>query len=324
MWTNRTFVSCVSAAAMLAFGHAASAQVLPGAPITVVVPFPAGASADTLMRMVTKHITDKTGQVFVVDNRAGAGGAVGATSVKQAAPNGHTLLQINAGSHAILTGLQSDLGYDPVKDFAPITLLWTFPHMLVVPADSPAKSVKELVEYSKTKTGGLSFASPGIGSGGHILGEMLKNTGARLVHVPYRGMAPILPDLVAGRTDMLFGSYASVAPFVESGKLRPLGLAGRERLQVRPDVPTMAQTGYPEVDLDFWFGLAAPAGTPSPVINKIHKAFSETLTNPEIVKQMADLGVQAMTDTPAEFSALIVSDGERMRKVVQAAGIQKK
>jgi tripartite-type tricarboxylate transporter receptor subunit TctC len=324
MPTGRTLFSCLAVAAMLAFGYTAGAQVLPGAPITLVVPFPPGASADTLMRMVTKNITDKTGQVFVVDNRAGAGGAVGATSVKQAAPNGHTLLQINAGSHAILTGLQTDLGYDPVKDFAPITLLWSFPHMLVVPAASPVKSVKELIEYSKKKSGGLSFASPGIGSGGHILGEMLKNTGARLVHVPYRGMAPVLPDLVAGRTDMLFGSYASVAPFIESGKLRPLGLAGSERLQMQPDVPTMAQAGYPDVDLDFWFGLAAPAGTPAPIISALHKAFSDALTNPEIVGQMAGLGVQAMTDTPAEFAALIVSDGERLRKVVQAAGIQKK
>jgi len=309
---------------MVALSHGVGAQVLPGAPITVVVPFPAGASADSLMRIVTKNISDRTGQVFVVDNRAGAGGSVGATSVKQAAPNGHTILQINAGSHAILTGLQADLGYDPVKDFAPITLLWSFPHMLVVPTESPAKSVKELIEYSKKKPEGLSFASPGIGSGGHILGEMLKNTGARLVHVPYRGMAPVLPDLVAGRTDMLFGSYASVAPFIESGKLRPLGLAGRERLKMQPDVPTMAQAGYPDVDLDFWFGLAAPAGTPAPIIARLHKAFSDTLTNPDIVKQMADVGVQAMTDTPAEFAALIVSDGERLRKVVQAAGIQKK
>ena len=228
MPTGRTLISCFAAAAMLACGHTAAAQVLPGAPITVVVPFPAGASADTLMRIVTKNITDKTGQVFVVDNRAGAGGSVGAASVKQAAPNGHTLLQINAGSHAILTGLQTDLGYDPVKDFAPITLLWSFPHMLVVPAESPAKSVKELIEYSKKKPDGLSFASPGIGSGGHILGEMLKNAGARLVHVPYRGMAPVLPDLVAGRTDMLFGSYASVAPFIEFGEAASTGI-GRPR-----------------------------------------------------------------------------------------------
>jgi tripartite-type tricarboxylate transporter receptor subunit TctC len=324
MRTGGTLASCFAAAAMLIFGHAAGAQVLPGVPITLVVPFPPGASADTLMRIITKNITDKTGQVFVVDNRAGAGGSVGATSVKQAAPNGHTLLQINAGSHAILTALQTDLGYDPVKDFSPITLLWSFPHMLVVPADNPAKSVKELIEYSKTRPDGLSFASPGIGSGGHILGEMLKNTGARLVHVPYRGMAPVLPDLVAGRTDMLFGSYASVAPFIEAGKLRPLGLAGRERLAMQADVPTMAQAGYPDVDLDFWFGLAAPAGTPAPIINRIHKAFSDTLTNPAIVKQMADVGVQAMTDTPAEFAALIASDGQRLRKVLERAGIQKK
>jgi tripartite-type tricarboxylate transporter receptor subunit TctC len=312
------------AATMLTCVQTAGAQILPGPPITLVVPFPPGASADTLMRLVTKAVSDKTGQVFVVDNRSGAGGSVGATSVKQAAPNGHTLLQANAGSHAILTALQSDLGYDPVKDFTPITLLWNFPHMLVVPADSPAKSVKELVALAKSKSGGLSFASPGLGSGGHILGEMLKNSGAPLVHVPYRGMAPVLPDLVAGRTDMLFGSYASVAAFVESGKLRPLALAGRERLQARSEVPTMAEAGYPEVDLDFWFGLVAPAGTPAPTVNLLHKAFVDALTSREIVKQMSDVGVQAMTNTPAEFAALIVSDGQRLGKALQAAGIEKK
>jgi tripartite-type tricarboxylate transporter receptor subunit TctC len=323
MLTKRTLLGCL-AAVCLAFANMTNAQVLPGAPITLVVPFPAGASADTLMRMVAKNITDKTGQVFVVDNRSGAGGSVGATSVKLAPPNGHTLLQINAGSHAILGALQTELGYDPVKDFAPITLLWSFPHVLVVPVDVPARTVKELVEFAKRKPAGLSFASPGIGTGGHILGEMLKKSGAPLVHVPYRGMAPVLPDLVAGRTDMLFGSYASVSPFIESGKLRALGLAGRERLQAQPDVPTMAQAGYPEVDLDFWFGLAAPAGTPSAVIDRLHKAFADALTSPEMVKQMADVGVQAMTNTPTQFSALIASDGERMRDVIQAAGIEKK
>ena len=149
------------AATMLTCVHTAGAQILPGPPITLVVPFPPGASADTLMRLVTKAVSDKTGQVFVVDNRSGAGGSVGATSVKQAAPNGHTLLQANAGSHAILTALQSDLGYDPVKDFTPITLLWNFPHMLVVPADSPAKSVKELVALAKSKTGWIELCVSG-------------------------------------------------------------------------------------------------------------------------------------------------------------------
>jgi tripartite-type tricarboxylate transporter receptor subunit TctC len=299
------------------------AQVLGTRPITIVVPFAPGASTDALMRLVTTAITEKTGQAFVIENKTGAGGIVGATAVKSAPPDGYTLLQANAGSHAIIGALQASLSYDPVKDFAPITLMWSFPHMLVVPAESPARSVTELVAYARTKPDGLSFASPGSGSGGHILGEMLKTqTGAPFVHVPFRGAAPAMVDLVAGRVDMLFASYASVAPFVEAGKLRPLGLAGPVRLKVRPDVPTMAEAGFPGVDLDFWFGLVAPAGTPEEVIKKLNTAFVAALSDPAIVKQFEDQGVAVVTNSPSEFAKVISSDGERLAAAARSAGIK--
>jgi tripartite-type tricarboxylate transporter receptor subunit TctC len=305
--------------------HGAVAQVLDGRPIVVVVPFSPGASADSLMRMVTKNISDKSGQTFVIENRPGAGGAVGAAMVKQARPDGLTLLQANAGTHALISALQTNPAYDPVKDFSPITLLWSFPHLLVVPSGSPAKSVDDLIAYARKKPGGLTFGSPGSGSGGHILGEMLKvQTQTPLVHVPFKGAAPAVLDLVAGRIDFLFASYASVVSFVESGQLRVLGLAGREPLKVLPNVPTMAKAGYPEVDMDYWFALVGPAGTPPQTIDKLHAAFAAALTDPDIVKQMANLGVEALTNTPAELAIQIRVDSERLTKAAQAAGITPK
>jgi predicted outer membrane repeat protein len=315
------------AALVTALGASApqtAAQILEGRPITIVVPFPPGASSDTLMRLVTNTLNSNTGQVFVIENKAGAGGAIASTMVKQATPDGHTLLQANAGSHAINPALFSALGYDPVKDFAPITLMWNFPSLLVVPASSPAKSVLELIAYAMTKSAGLNFGSQGSGSGGHILGEILKTkTGAPLVHVPFRGAAPAVVDLVAGRIDLLFSSYASVATFVQSGKLRALAVTGNNRLKALPNIPTMAEAGVAGVDLDVWFGLVAPAGTPKPVIDKLHTAFVAVLRSPAIVTQMEDLGIEAVTSTPAEFAALIAADGKRLADVVSAAGIKR-
>ena len=305
--------------------EAASAQILSGRPITVVVPFPPGASADTLMRLVTRTISEKTGQVFVNENRPGAGGAIAAALVKQAAPDGHTLLQANIGSHAVNTALYSTLAYDPVKDFEPITLIWNFPSLLVVPAASAAKTVAELVAYAKTKPTGLNFGSQGNGSGGHILGEMLKTkTGAPLVHVPFRGASPAVLDLVAGRIDLLFSSYASVAAQIEAGKLRAIAVTGRKRLQAQPSLPTMAEAGLPDVDLDVWFGLVAPTGTPKAVIKNLHDAFTATVMSPEVVKYMVELGIEAVTNSPSEFAALIAADNKRMGQVARAAGIEPK
>jgi predicted outer membrane repeat protein len=302
----------------------AAAQILEGRPITIVVPFPPGASSDTLMRLVTNTLNSSTGQVFVIENKAGAGGAIAANSVKQAPPDGHTLLQANIGSHAINPALFSALGYDSVKDFAPITVMWNFPSLLVVPAASPAKSVAELIAYAKTKSAGLNFGSQGSGSGGHILGEILKvRTGAPFVHVPFRGAAPAIVDLVAGRIDLLFTAYASVGTFMQSGKLRALAVTGNHRLKAVPNIPTMAEAGVPGVDLDVWFGLVAPAGTPKPVIDKLHAAFVGVLKSPAIISQMEGLGIEAMTNTPAEFAAMIEADGKRMVEVVRAAGIKR-
>jgi tripartite-type tricarboxylate transporter receptor subunit TctC len=307
----------------LAASGNAVAELLSSRPITIVIPFTPGASADTLQRLVAKKVSDNTGQVIVIDSRGGGGGVIGAMVVKQAAPDGHTLFQANAGTHAANVSLYDSLPYDPVKDFEPVTLQWSFPNILVVPVDSPAKSVADLVVLAKSKPGGLSFASQGSGSGGHLLGEMLKaRTGTTMVHVPYRGAGPAVFDTVAGRVDFFFVSYASALSFVQSGKLRVLAVTTPKRIPALPDVPTMAEAGYAGLEVGVWFGLVAPAGTPAPIVGKLHDAFAAAVHDPEVLQQFAAQGVEAATSTPAEFRGFIASETERLGKIVRAIGVK--
>jgi tripartite-type tricarboxylate transporter receptor subunit TctC len=289
----------------------------------MVIPFTPGASSDTFQRLIAKKVTEDTGQLIVVESRPGGGGAVGATAVKQAQPDGYTLFQANSGTHAANVTLYPSLPYDPIKDFAPITLMWSFPQLLVVPADGPVTSVAELAAYAKTKPGGLSYGSQGNGSGGHLLGAMLsRHVGAPMVHVPYRGAGPAALDVATGRLDFLFVSYASVLPFYQSAKVRILAVSSAKRLTALPKVPTMAQTGFPGFEMDTWFGLLAPAGTPEPVIGKLNEAFVRAVHAPEVAQQMEDQGAEAVTDTPQQFAAFIASETKRFGTIVTSLGIK--
>jgi len=306
----------------IAAGNAA-AELLSSRPITIIIPFTPGASSDTLQRLVGKKVTENTGQTLVVESRPGGGGAIGAAAVKQAPPDGHTLFQANAGSHAANVALYATLPYDPIKDFRPITLLWSFAQLLTVPIDSPAKSVAELVVHAKSKPAGLSFASQGSGSGGHLLGELLKaRTGANLVHVPYRGAGPAALDLATGRVDFMFVSYSSVLSFLQAGKVRVLAVTSPKRMAVLPDVPTMREAGFAGIELDAWFGLVAPAATPDAVIGKLNAAFVQAVRDAEVVKQITDQGAEATSNTPAEFAAFIAADTERFGKIVKSVGVK--
>jgi len=297
----------------------AAAELLSSRPITIVIPFTPGASADTIQRIVAKKVTENTGQILVVESRPGGGGAIGAAAVKQAPPDGHMLFQANAGTHAA----NVSLAYDPIKDFRPITLMWSFPQLLTVPLDSPARSVVELVALAKSKPGGLSFASQGTGSGGHLLGEMLKaRTGANMVHIPYRGAGPAALDLATGRVDFFFVSYSSVLSFLQAGKVRVLAVTSPKRLPALPDSPTMREAGFAGIELDAWFGLVAPAGTPDPVINKLNAAFVQAVKDPDIIRQIVEQGAEPAGNTPAEFAAFIASETERFGKIVRAAGVK--
>jgi tripartite-type tricarboxylate transporter receptor subunit TctC len=312
----------VAIAALVAVSPA-SAELLSSRAITIVIPFTPGASSDTIQRIVARKVTENTGQTIVVESRPGGGGAVAAVAVKQALPDGHTLLQANAGTHAANAALYSTLTYDPIKDFKPITLQWSFPQLLSVPVDSPARSVTELVALAGSKRGGLSFGSQGTGAGGHLLGEMLKKrTGANMVHVPYRGAGPAAVDLAAGRIDFFFVAYSSILPFLQSGKVRALAVTSPRRLGIMPDLTTMREAGFAGIELDAWFGLVAPAGTPDAVIDKLNAAFVQAVRDPAVVKQINDQGAQPAGATPAEFAAFIASETERVGNVVRSIGVK--
>jgi tripartite-type tricarboxylate transporter receptor subunit TctC len=318
---SRAFLMFAAVLAMTAgAGKEALAELLSSRPITVINPFTPGASSDTLQRIVNKKVSEDTGQTLVVESRPG-GGAIGAAVVKQAPPDGHTLFQANAATHAANASLYATLPYDPIKDFRPITLMWSFPQLLAVPLDSPAKSVSDLVALAKSKPEGLSFASQGAGSSGHLLGEMLKSrTAANMVHVPYRGAAPAGVDLAAGRIDFFFVSYSSLLPFLQAGKVRAIAVTSLQRLPVLPDTPTMTEAGFTGMALDAWFGLVAPAGTSDAVIDKLNAAFARAVRDPNVVKQMTEQGAEAVATTPTEFAAFIASETERFGKVVRAVG----
>src|SRR5260221_8742167 len=299
----------------------AAAELLSSRPITIVIPFTPGASSDTLQRIVDKKVSENTGQTLVVESRPGGSGVIAAAVVKQATADGHTLLQANAATHASNSSLYATLPYDPIKDFRPITLMWSFPQLLAVPLDSPAKSVSDLVALANSKSGGLSFASQGTGSGGHLLGEMFKlRTAANMVHVPYRGAAPAAIDLAAGRVDFFFVSYSSLLSFLQGGKVRVIAVTSPKRLPALPDVPTMTEAGFAGLALDTWFGLVAPAGTPERVIAKLNAAFVEAVRDPQVATLMADQGAETHATPPGQIAAFIASQNQRMGPPVRPGG----
>jgi tripartite-type tricarboxylate transporter receptor subunit TctC len=295
----------------------------PSRPIRFVVPFPPGGVADPVARLIGEKIGKALGQSLVIDNRPGGAGIIAAEIVKQAPADGYTILMGHAGNFAVNPSLYPALPYDPVKDFQPVTLLMSTSHVLVVPLESPAKSVAELAALARSSANGLTFASQSVGTGGHLLGEMFRlRTGARLEHVPYKGSAPALADLIAGRVDFFFDAVITATPQVRAGRIRALATASKKRAAVLPDVPTVAEVGYPGIEADFWFALFAPAGTPPHVVRSLNKAFATAMHSPEVKARFSEQGLDIITSTPEELAALIRADIERFGKVVREAGIK--
>jgi tripartite-type tricarboxylate transporter receptor subunit TctC len=302
---------------------AAAQSDYPSRPITLLVPFPPGGSADTVIRPIAQKVADVLKQPIVIDNRPGGGGNVAAVATKQAAPDGYTLFLTNMGVMSVNPILTPDLRFDPVKDFAPITPIISFPHILVVPADSPAKTIGELAAYAKTKPGGLSFGSQGVGSGGQIIGEMFKaRVGAPMVHVPFRGAAPAATEVMAGRIDFLFTSYISIGEQAKAGKLRMIAVAGKKRTDAAPEVPTVAEAGFGGLEMDMWHGMVAPAGTPAPIVRRLNEEFSKAARAPDIMRIIAPQATDLMLSTPGEFQKMIAEDTERLSKIIRDAGIK--
>ncbi|MFM9971972.1 MAG: Bug family tripartite tricarboxylate transporter substrate binding protein [Burkholderiales bacterium] len=297
----------------------AGAQAFPNKAINLVVPFPPGGVTDPFARVVGPKVAESIGQQILIDNKPGAAGIIAAEFVKNANPDGYTLLMGHGGTHAVNSSLYSKLPYDPVKDFAPITTMIQTKHMLVVPAASPAKTASELVALAKTRK--LSYASQSVGAGGHLLGEMLKmRAGVDMTHVPYKGSAPAVQDIVAGRVDLFFDALITSGPQVRGGKLRALAMASPRRAPQFPDVPTMAEAGFPGIELDFWFALYAPAATPTAVITRLNTEFVKAMKSPDVFKLFGDLGLDVITSTPAELAKLGIDDTARLGKMVRDAG----
>ena len=306
----------------LGSGHApAQPDGYPVRPITIVVPFPPGGSSDIVMRLLAGKVAERLRQPIVVDNRPGGAGNVAAMAIKHAPPDGYLLMMGHTGTHAINPSLYGDLKFDPVKDFQPITALISFNNILVVPAASPARSVAELVMLARSRSDGLSYGSQGVGTGGHLLGELLaRHAGVKLVHVPYRGIAPAVTDTVAGRMDLLFSSYISAAGHIEAGRLRMLAIAGGERHPRIPQVPTMGEAGYPEVQMQQWFGLFAPAGTPTEIVLRLNAEFVQALASEAIRGTLSSQAATVIPGSPDELAALVTRDIVRLGRVVRESG----
>jgi len=298
-------------------------QAYPARPIRIVVPFSAGAGVtDIMARLVGQHLSSSIGQQVVIDNRPGGGGIPGTEVVSRATPDGYTLLMTNVAL-AVNPYLYSKLPYDAVKDFVPVTQVNSAPLMLVVHPSVAAKSVKELVAYAKSNPGKLNYGSGGVGSTPHLSGELFKSiSGIEAVHVPYKGGAPALSDLVGGQLSFMIENVPGTMPFVRAGKLRALAITSAKRSPLEPALPTMVEAGVPGYEVIGWNGLVAVKGTPPAIVTKLYTEVAKVLRAPEVTQRLTALGAEPVGNTPAEFDAFIKAEMARWGKVIKEKGIR--
>jgi tripartite-type tricarboxylate transporter receptor subunit TctC len=297
------------------------AQAFPNHAIRLVVPFPAGGTTDILARDVAKQLTETLGQAVVVDNRPGAGGNIGADIVAKAAPDGYTLLMGTVGTHAINPSLYAKMPYDHIKDFVPVVLVAGVPNVLVVNPSVPVNTVADLVKLAKAKPGSINFASSGSGTSIHLSGELFKTVaGVDMTHVPYKGSSPALTDLMGGQVQIMFDNLPSSLPLIKSGKLRAVAVTSLKRAPALPDVPTVAESGFPGFEASSWFGILAPAGTPAPIVARLNAEVNKWLQSPAGKQQLLTQGAEAAGGPPENFVAHIRAETEKWAKVVKASG----
>lgn len=300
---------------------AAAAEPYPNKPIRLIVPYAAGGGTDVMARAFAQRLASALSVQIVVENRTGAGGNIAASAVAKAAPDGYTLFFGAAGPLAVNPALYDKLPFDPVKDFAPIGLVGSMALFLTVPASMPVKSVKDLVALAKAKPGQLNYASAGIGGTTHLAMEVLKTeTGANLTHVPYKGTAAGVADMLGGNIQVIFDAWTSTSPHVESGKLKYLAVSTTARSALAPQVPTMAESGFPGFNVFVWYGILAPAGTPSEVVDKLGRETLKVMAQPELKEAFARLGMEPMSGGPEPFAAFIRSETVKWAKIVRDAG----
>jgi tripartite-type tricarboxylate transporter receptor subunit TctC len=315
---SKLFLSAVLAAT---FSASALAQAWPNSTVTVVVPWPPGGPSDIAARPIAKRLTENLGKSFVIDNRGGGGGNIGSAAVARAKPDGQTLLITSSAPIVINPSLYKKMAFDPAKDLAPITNLLRVPLVLVAHPSVPANNLKELVAHIKAQNGKFSYASAGSGTPQHMTGELFKSTAKLdMIHVPYKGSAPAISDLIGGHVPVMVDSMIAIMPHVKSGKVKVIAVSGAQRSPQLPNVPTFAESGFPAVVSYAWYGFFAPAGTPKDVVAKINSETLKIMKEPDFQKILAETGSDFVGDTPENFSKFVKDEATKWSKVVKDSG----
>lgn len=298
------------------------AQSYPQHPIRWVVPYSAGGASDTLARTLSEQLSNQLGQRVIVDNRPGGGGNIGSDVVAKSAPDGYTLLQVTDGN-TISPSIYPTLTYDPVKDLAAITLLATGPHVIVAHPSLPADDLQGLIRLAKAQPGMIAYATAGIGSAQHLAGEMLKRDAKiDISHIPYKGGGQAITDLLGGQVKVAIMGVAPVLPHIKAGRIKALAVTSRQRAAVLPNVPTVAESGVPGFESVQWFGVAAPAGTPQPIIDRLYREIGAAMNSPDMKTRLASIGAESVVSTPHEFAAYIAEDVKRWGSIAKAMNIK--
>ncbi|MFN9489870.1 MAG: Bug family tripartite tricarboxylate transporter substrate binding protein [Betaproteobacteria bacterium] len=310
-------------AAMAAAVFSTTAAAFPTKPIRIVVAYTPAGTTDILARVVGQRMSEAWGQPVIVDNRPGANGNIGTEVAARAVPDGHSLVMATAGTHGINVSLYRKLAWHPVKDFAPVSLVAMVPNIMVVNNALPVKSVKEFIAYARANPGKLSYGSPGLGSTAHMSMELFKSmTGSNVVHVPYKGSAGVLNDVMGGQIAVTIDNMPPYVPQVRAGKIRALAVSTAKRSSAMPDLPSIAEAGVPGYDAGAWFGLLAPAGTPRAVVDKLSAETARILKLPEVSKRISELGAEPVGGTPEQFAAFIKSEIDKWAKVIKDANVE--
>ena len=300
----------------------AAAQDFPNKPIRLIVPFPAGGPNDLIARVIGQRMSEMVKQPVIIDNRGGQAGVLGTDAIAKSAPDGYTIGIVSASAIVISPSMEK-VAYDPLKDLLPITLVATEPEMLVVASNVPANNMSELVALAKAQPGKLNFASAGVGGLPHLAGELFKLTAKiDVVHVPYRGAAPAINDLLGQQVQMTFLDLPVILPHIKAGNLKPIALGARERAKQAPDVPTTAEVGMPDLLIENWYGMIGPAGLPREVLDKINRVAVEAMSDPAVNTKLADQGLTVVPQTPEQFRSFIASEAVRWAKVIKDAGVE--
>jgi tripartite-type tricarboxylate transporter receptor subunit TctC len=308
---------------LLAAGRTARAETYPAHAIKFVVPWPAGGVADTIARVVADKLSERLGQKLIVENRPGASGNIGMAAVAAAPADGYTLVLTPTGNLTVNQTLYKDLPFDTGRDFLPLTILATVPNVLVVNRTVQARSLAELVAYARANPGKLSFASPGLATGAHLAGELLKvEAGIDMLHVPYTGIAPAMNDVVGERVSLMFLGISSALPYIRAGSLRPLAVAALKPSPLLPEVPLVADSGYPGFDVTSWYGIALRSGTPAEIVDRLYRETAEILKSDDVKERFAAMGVEPGGLSPQDFAALVRSEARKWGDIIVRANIK--